>query len=172
MEEEKELAPISLDTPIDELNERILKETDMEQFDKIKSIFDLNIKKKEILRLSKLSDLQDLTIEEMSNRLRKRSGEFSNQDLIGYFKTVQDTINKSDTSLDNLDVASIKVVQNQVNIHMNNNEDELNRDEKNRVIEAIRSILNKSTDIAEEQEVSEIIDVDVIDSEDDKIDTI
>lgn len=144
--EEKELVPVSLDTPIEELNERILKETDIEQFDKIKSIFDLNIKKKEIVRLSKLSDLQDLTIEEMSNRLKKKSGEFSNQDLIGYFKTIQETISKSDTSLDNLDVASIKVVQNQLNINVNN-EDDLDRESKNRVIEAIRSILNKSADV-------------------------
>ena len=167
MDEEKEIVPIGVDTPIDVLNERILNETDMEQFDKIKSIFDLNIKKKEILRLGKLSDLQDLTIEEMSNRLKKRSGEFSNQDLIGYFKTIQDTINKSDTSLDNLDVASIKVVQNQVNINMNH-EDELNRDEKNRVIEAIRSILNKSAEVVSEPKTPDIVDAEIIDGEDDE----
>lgn len=157
MEEDKELVPVSLDTPIEELNERILNETDIEQFDKIKSIFDLNIKKKEIVRLSKLSDLQDLTIEEMSNRLKKKSGEFSNQDLIGYFKTIQETINKSDTSLDNLDVASIKVIQNQLNINLNDCEDELDREGKNRVIEAIRSILNKSAE--------KIIDPETIDAE-------
>lgn len=159
MEEDKELVPVSLDTPIEELNERILNETDIEQFDKIKSIFDLNIKKKEIVRLSKLSDLQDLTIEEMSNRLKKKSGEFSNQDLIGYFKTIQETINKSDTSLDNLDVASIKVVQNQLNINLNDCEDELDREGKNRVIEAIRSILNKS---AEKVINPETIDAEII----------
>ena len=140
--DKEELKPVSLETPMDELNDRILNETDIEEFDKIKSIFDLNIKKKEFIRLSKLSDLQDLTVNEMANRLQNRSGEFSNQDLIGYFKTIQETINKADTSLDNVDVASIKVVQNQLNIHVNS-EDELSRESKGKVLDAVKSILSK-----------------------------
>lgn len=140
--DKEELKPVSLETPMDELNDRILNETDIEEFDKIKSIFDLNIKKKEFIRLSKLNDLQDLTVNEMANRLQNRSGEFSNQDLIGYFKTIQETINKADTSLDNVDVASIKVVQNQLNIHVNS-EDELSRESKGKVLDAVKSILSK-----------------------------
>lgn len=162
MEDNKDNIPVSLATPLEELNERILTETNIEEFDKIKSIFDLNIKKKEILRLSKLNDLQDLTIEEMSKRLSKKSGEFSNQDLIGYFKIIQETINKSDTSLDNVDVASIKVIQNQLNINVNK-EEELDRESKTKVIEAIRSILNKSTTNIPEQN---IIDIEIENSED------
>lgn len=159
MTEENKLITVNLETPIEELSERILNETDIEQFDKIKNLFDLNIKKKEIIRLNKLNDLQDLTVEEMSKRLQSRSGEFSNQDLLGYFKTIQESINKSDTSLDNIDTSSIKVIQNQLNINMNK-EDDLSRESKNKVIEAIRSILDKSL------ERSEIIDVDIVDSED------
>ena len=140
--DKEELKPVILETPMDELNDRILNETDIEEFDKIKSIFDLNIKKKEFIRLSKLNDLQDLTVNEMANRLQNRSGEFSNQDLIGYFKTIQETINKADTSLDNVDVASIKVVQNQLNIHVNS-EDELSRESKGKVLDAVKSILSK-----------------------------
>ena len=154
-EENTSMIPVTLETPMDELNDRILNETDIEQLDKIKNIFDLNIKKKEILRLSRLNDLQDLTVEEMSKRLQNRSGEFSNQDLIGYFKTIQDTINRSDTSLDSVDTASIKVIQNQLNINVND-ENQLSRESKTKVIDAIRSILNKTENI---------IDVDTIDSE-------
>lgn len=161
MSDENKLVPINLETPIEELSDRILNETDIEQFDKMKNLFDLNMKKKEIIRLNKLSDLQDLTVEEMSNRLQKRSGEFSNQDLLGYFKTIQESISKSDTSLDGIDVASIKVIQNQLNINMNN-EDGLSRESKNKVIEAIRSILDKSTS---NEEVIEPV-IDIVDSED------
>ena len=161
MSDENKLVPINLETPIEELSDRILNETDIEQFDKMKNLFDLNMKKKEIIRLNKLNDLQDLTVEEMSNRLQKRSGEFSNQDLLGYFKTIQDSISKSDTSLDGIDVASIKVIQNQLNINMNN-EDGLSRESKNKVIEAIRSILDKSTS---NEEVIEPV-IDIVDSED------
>lgn len=161
MSDENKLVSINLETPIEELSDRILNETDIEQFDKMKNLFDLNMKKKEIIRLNKLNDLQDLTVEEMSNRLQKRSGEFSNQDLLGYFKTIQESISKSDTSLDGIDVASIKVIQNQLNINMNN-EDSLSRESKNKVIEAIRSILDKSTS---NEEVIEPV-IDIVDSED------
>lgn len=161
MSDENKLVPINLETPIEELSDRILNETDIEQFDKMKNLFDLNMKKKEIIRLNKLNDLQDLTVEEMSNRLQKRSGEFSNQDLLGYFKTIQDSISRSDTSLDGIDVASIKVIQNQLNINMNN-EDGLSRESKNKVIEAIRSILDRSTS---NEEVIEPV-IDIVDSED------
>lgn len=161
MSDENKLVPVNLETPIEELSDRILNETDIEQFDKMKNLFDLNMKKKEIIRLNKLNDLQDLTVEEMSNRLQKRSGEFSNQDLLGYFKTIQDSISRSDTSLDGIDVASIKVIQNQLNINMNN-EDGLSRESKNKVIEAIRSILDKSTS---NEEVIEPV-IDIVDSED------
>lgn len=161
MSDENKLVPINLETPIEELSDRILNETDIEQFDKMKNLFDLNMKKKEIIRLNKLNDLQDLTVEEMSNRLQKRSGEFSNQDLLGYFKTIQESISKSDTSLDGIDVASIKVIQNQLNINMNN-EDGLSRESKNKVIEAIRSILDKS--ISNEEVIEPVIDI--VDSED------
>lgn len=149
--------PVNLETPMDELTDRILNETDIEQLDKIKSIFDLNIKKKEILRVNKLNELQDLTVEEMSNRLQKRSGEFSNQDLLGYFKTIQETISKSDTSLDSVDTAAIKVIQNQLNINVNS-EPELNRESKERVLEAIRAILNKPT-ISEESNIEDIVSI-------------
>lgn len=155
------LTPITLETPMDELNDRILNETDIEQLDKIKNIFDLNIKKKEILRLSRLSDLQDLTVEEMSNRLQKRSGEFSNQDLIGYFKTIQDTINRSDTSLDNVDTASIKVIQNQLNINVND-ENQLSRESKAKVVEAIRSILNKTENVIDVKTTHSEVDDDSV----------
>lgn len=155
------LTPITLETPMDELNDRILNETDIEQLDKIKNIFDLNIKKKEILRLSRLSDLQDLTVEEMSNRLQKRSGEFSNQDLIGYFKTIQDTISRSDTSLDNVDTASIKVIQNQLNINVND-ENQLSRESKAKVVEAIRSILNKTENVIDVETTHSEVDDDSV----------
>ena len=117
--EEKENKLLSLTTPTEELTNRILSEEDIDEFNKIKNLFDLNMKKKEILRLNKLNDLQDLTVNEMSERLSKKSGEFSNQDLLGYFKTIQDTIGKSNTSMDDVDMSSIRVIQNQLNININ-----------------------------------------------------
>lgn len=134
---------LSLSTPASDLTQMMIKEQDIDEFNKIKSLFDLSMKKKEIIRVSKLNDLQDLAVNEMEHRLSNRPGEFSNKDLITYFKAIQETIDGSNTDLDDVDMSTIKVVQNQVNININD-EPELDRESKNRVIEAIRSIMLKS----------------------------
>ena len=151
------LKNISLETPMDEINDLILHETDLEQFNRIKSLFDLNIKKKELLRLSKLNELQDLTVDEISRRLENKPGEFNNKDLIEYFKIIQDTINKSNTSLDDIDISSIKVIQNQLNINVND-ENQLSRESKNKVINAVKAILNKANN-------ENFIDIEKVESE-------
>lgn len=153
--EEKENKLLSLTTPTEELTNRILSEEDIDEFNKIKNLFDLNMKKKEILRLNKLNDLQDLTVNEMSERLSKKSGEFSNQDLLGYFKTIQDTIGKSNTSMDDVDMSSIRVIQNQLNININK-DNQLPRESKQKVIEVINSILSKA------ESLDNVIDVEPI----------
>jgi len=153
--EEKENKLLSLTTPTEELTNRILSEEDIDEFNKIKNLFDLNMKKKEILRLNKLNDLQDLTVNEMSERLSKKSGEFSNQDLLGYFKTIQDTISKSNTSMDDVDMSSIRVIQNQLNININK-DNQLPRESKQKVVEVINSILSKA------ESLDNVIDVEPI----------
>ena len=134
---------LSLSTSMPDLMVKLMNEDNVDEFNKIKSLFDLNMKKKELLRVSKLSDLQDKTVDEMSVRLTKKSGEFNNQDLINYFKTIQESISKTDTTFDNIDLSTIKVIQNQLNINVKA-EDTLSRESKEKVIQAIRSILSKS----------------------------
>lgn len=160
--EEKENKLLSLTTPTEELTNRILSEEDIDEFNKIKNLFDLNMKKKEILRLNKLNDLQDLTVNEMSERLSKKSGEFSNQDLLGYFKTIQDTIGKSNTSMDDVDMSSIRVIQNQLNININK-DNQLPRESKQKVIEVINSILSKA------ESLDNVIDVEPIQDSEENI---
>ena len=160
--EEKENKLLSLTTPTEELTNRILSEEDIDEFNKIKNLFDLNMKKKESLRLNKLNDLQDLTVNEMSERLSKKSGEFSNQDLLGYFKTIQDTIGKSNTSMDDVDMSSIRVIQNQLNININK-DNQLPRESKQKVIEVINSILSKA------ESLDNVIDVEPIQDSEENI---
>lgn len=137
MEDKKE---ISLSTPQTELEQRLIEETDVDQLKNIVNLFNLNVQKKNILRSSKLSDLQDKVYTQMAERLDKKADEFSNQDLLSYFKTIQDTISRSDTSLDKIDVPAIQIQQNQLNLNLNS--EEFNRESRARILDAIQGIIN------------------------------
>lgn len=143
---------LTVNSSINDLSNRLLIETDLEEFNRIKTLFDLNLKKKEIIRLGKLSELQELTINEMSNRLINKSDNFNNEDLLKYFKFIEEALSKGNTSLEDINTTTIQVTQNQVNI---NTEDTLDRESKQRVLEAVKSILNKAN-ISTSQKVVDV----------------
>ena len=163
MPEEKAIA--TLDTPVDELEQKLVDETDIDELKNIINLFNLNIKKKDILRTSKLSDLQDKVTEQIGQRLEYNAGAFSNKDLIEYFKVIQDTINKADNSLNTVDTPAIQLNQNQLNVHITE-EDELDKDSRDRVADAVKSILARLE--KEKLDSSEnVIDVEYTEMEDD-----
>lgn len=153
--------PISLETPIEDLEKKIIEETDVDQLKNAVDLFNLNIQKKNIVRASKLSELQDMIVNQMEQRIDKKADEFSNQDLLTYFKTVQETLSKADNSLDSVNMPAIKVIQNQLNINVNK-EDELSRDSKERVLAAIKAIMNNSNYLSEDN--SNITDIEYEDA--------
>ena len=146
MEDNKDLIltedkPVSLNTPLEELKQKLLTENDLDKLDDIINIFNLNIKRKDIVRTSKLNDLQDKIADQMALRLTEKANEFSNKDLLDYFKVLQDTINKSDNSLESIDTPAIQINQQQINI---GEETELNRESREKVKNAVASFLENN----------------------------
>lgn len=156
---------VTLDTPADELEQRLISETDIDELKNVINLFNLNIKKKDIIRTNKLSNLQDLVTDQMSERLEKNAGAFSNKDLIDYFKIIQDSINKADTSLDTVDTPAIQFNQ-QVNLNVQS-KNELDKDSRDRVAMAVQSILAKmkQPQSQEETEQEENVEPDIIETE-------
>ena len=153
MNEIKTKPKLSLVSSKEELEERLLTEEDPDNLQNIVDLFNLNIRKKDIIRASKLNELQDRTVEQMANRLENKADEFSNKDLLDYFKIIQDTITKSGTSPE---VPQIQINQQQIKIEDNT----LSRESRARVADAIQAILNGTGD--KEQP----IDVDYMKEED------
>lgn len=153
MNEIKTKPKLSLVSSKEELEERLLTEEDPDNLQNIVDLFNLNIRKKDIIRASKLNELQDRTVEQMANRLENKADEFSNKDLLDYFKIIQDTITKSGTSPE---VPQIQINQQQIKIEDNT----LSRESRARVADAIQAILNGTGD--QEQP----IDVDYMKEED------
>ena len=134
---------ITLDSSPEEIEQQLLSENNIDELTNIINIFNLNIKRKDLVRTSKLNDLQDKITAQMSARLEKNAGEFSNKDLLDYFKVLQDTISKSDTSLSNIDTPAIQINQQQINIGTES--PELSRESREKVADIVSKILADST---------------------------
>lgn len=136
--EEKEL---SLQTPQSDLEEMLLKETNIAELDNIIQLFNLNIKKKDIVRSNKLSDLQDKISDQIGKRVEAHADEFSNRDLLDYFKVLQDIIDRSDNSLESVKTPVIQLNQQNISVDMNNGV--LNKDSRDKIIDAVQAVLKK-----------------------------
>lgn len=145
---------LSLSTPIEDLESRIMTETDIDELNNIIDIFNVNIRKKEIVRNSKLSNLQDKVFEQMSTRIEKHGDEFSNKDLLDYYKTLEQTLSKSDTTLQDLNTPQIQVNQ-QVNI--NTTTEILDRESRLNILDAVNQFL---TSIDSNDIINEVIEED------------
>ena len=148
---EDKLLP-SLKSTQEELEQSLLKEDDVDNIKTIIDIFNINIKKKDIIRASKLNELQDKIYEQINERLVTNANDFSNRDLLDYFKTIQETINKSEISSDDVITPKIQLNQNNLNINMGPT---LNRDSRQNVLDAVKKILENQVELEDKNTIDE-----------------
>lgn len=129
------------------LEDKILQETDVNKLDEAIALFNLYIRKKDIVRTGKLNDLQDKIAEHISQRIENNVDQFSNKDLLDYFKTIQETIDKSNMTVDDISTPAIQL--NQVNINMT---DDLNIESRRKVLDAVNAII-KANKVEEVQQL-------------------
>ena len=144
---DKDNTKLSLATPESELENKLLNEDDVSSMKDIIELFNLNIQKKNIIRINKLNNLQDKVYNQIERRLEKYPDNFSNKDLLDYFKVFQDTIDKSNVSAEDIKVPQIQV--NQQNINISNS---LSVESRRKITDTVKSILNKY----QNSEISEI----------------
>ena len=126
-----------LDETSENLVSKIIEEQDSEKLKDLVTLFNLNQSKKNIVRADIYSKLLDKISIQMVERFSKKPGEFSNKDLLEYLSAVRTAIDKTDLQPENI---NMPIIQNntQVNLNMNG----LNRDSRERVADAIKSILS------------------------------
>lgn len=113
--------------------------SDASKTEQLIKMFNLDIQKRNIIRATKLSDVQDLITEQMIERVTKHPGEFSNKDLIEYFKSVQSVLqsqNDADVTVPNL------IQNNTVNVTMNENT--LTSESRMKILNAVNKIITSS----------------------------
>lgn len=112
--------------------------TDSADINRLVDAFNLNIKKKELIRASKYNDLLDSITAQVEKRITERPDGFSNKDLLSYLDTIQSILDSSvSTTVDT--ISSIQVTNNQFNISVDDNT--FDRNSMERIKNAVQSIL-------------------------------
>lgn len=155
MNKDEKKKELTLATPAEELEERLLAEENPDNIADIVDLFNLNIQKKDLIRKSKLNDVQDKICDEITARVVNKPGEFSNRDILDYLKIIQDVVNKSNTQTE------LTVPKIQINQQINNtiNTTEFDRDSRVRILNAVQDILGSTT----EEEIIEVTESEVVD---------
>lgn len=150
--------------PLDSRTQKIAQEIlDTEDIDKVKdltNLFNLNTKKRNVMRVLKMTQLLDSVTDKVIERFEKTPDNFSNEDLLKYMQVTENAIDKANKNLDMVEeTPAIQFQQNnQVNINIDRG---LNRDSRAKVTEAVEAILKKlqnNEQVIEAENIEEIQD--------------
>jgi len=131
-----------VDSTVEDLARQIVDESDINHTNDLVQLFNWNLSKKNALRLLKLNGLYDNITDQMIDRFKKRSGEFSNKDLLDYLQTIENSIDRTQKNLSQTEEAPvIQVNHNTTQVNFNVL-DGFDSDSKSRIADAIKSVLN------------------------------
>lgn len=128
---------------------QLLNASTKKELEDIVAVFNLDIAKKNLLRSAVYSDMVDKIIDEMSKRVEKTPGQFSNKELLEYMGTLQAQLSKN--TLENKELPNIAIQQNIVNV--NSPLSSFDKESKDKMREVLKSILaaTKQGDIIEDE---------------------
>lgn len=138
----KKLNTEPVDTQTTDIAQQILDETDVDKVKDLTALFNLNTQKRNVARVLKMTDLLDKVTDQMLTRFERTPDNFSNEDLIKFMQVTENSIEKANKSISQVDeTPAIQLQQNnQVNINIGNS---LNRESRQRVTDTVQAILSK-----------------------------
>ena len=153
----------NLNTDNVNIAKKILETDTIEDTKNLVALFNLNNQKRNVIRISKMTNLLDTITDQIINRFEKYPNNFSNEDLLKYMQATEASLEKANKNLNQVeDTPSIQLLQNnELNISINNSkEDVLNNESRLKVLETVKSFLSNldTTDAIEIEEFSEVKD--------------
>ena len=122
---------------------QIIAESDIEKTKDLTHLFNINQNKKTMIRIDKLSGLQDHLVDQFARRIAERPDEISNKELMDGLRIVQDIIERGQKQVEG--VAQTPLIQfNQQNnsVNLGDSSTQLNKESRDRVKNAVLSLLS------------------------------
>ena len=138
----KKLNTGQIDTQTTDIAQRIMDETDVDKVKDLTNLFNLNAQKRNVARVLKMTDLLDKVTDQVLTRFERTPDNFSNEDLIKFMQVTENSIEKANKALSQVDqTPAIQYQQNnQVNINIG---ESLNRESRQRVTDTVQAFLSR-----------------------------
>lgn len=122
--------------------------------------FNLNMSKKNLLRILRMNELFDIVSDEAIERVSKHPDELTTLEIISYLKTSQDAITNSKKAevAETASPITLNQQNNTVNVTVNTEEGITDRRSKEKVMDAVSKLLNLSLQNLNAENNSIIID--------------
>lgn len=138
-----------------EQQEKVLSQlVQAEDADSIKDLthlFNATQTKRNALRIQALNDVQDSLVKQMADRLASQPNNFNNADIASWMKVVQQVMDTSQKSVDQVDTLPTITYQQNNNTQVNVNvADTLSRESRERITDAIQKILQNVQNVESE----------------------
>ena len=133
----------------EDITHQLVSETDPDKTKRLISLFNLNVAKKNAVRLDGINVLIDDVLSKIGDRLALRPDESSNKDLIDYLSALQTAAEKSGKIVSGVDGIPAITVNQQNNVIVGV-ADTLTKESKQRIAEAVALLLNKTNTEGEE----------------------
>ena len=138
-----------IDLSSQQLRDKLINSKNPDEIDDIVKIFNLNLKKRELIRADIYSELQDKVTDQIGKRIEKNSDTFSNKDLLEYMTAIQNILNKQDKEETKIPTIAI---QNNLTI---NQDAELSKESRDKIKDAIQAILAKQNQLLDSNNINE-----------------
>ena len=147
MEENKENVELQsatdkLKSDTDELVLDILKNDNSVEIKDLIQLFNLAQLKKQVVRSAAYNTIMDNVTAQIEERVKNNADCFSNKDLIDYVKTISDSLEKTQKQIADVDT-SPSITINQQNNTVVLGKEELSRESREKVLDAINAFLNR-----------------------------
>lgn len=162
-----ELASKNLMSDTEQLAVDIITENSPEKMTDLVALFNLAHAKKAVLRTLSYDKLMDSVTEQMTERITKRADQFSHKDLLDYLNTTSAAMEKAQKVFTTVDTAPVIQLNQQNNTVIVN--DGLSRESKQKVTDAVKSILEKLKNIDASVEKTEIVEENTVLTNDEEI---
>ncbi len=158
-----EVARANLKIEAQKLIGELTSEKDKQKMQALEQQFNEIQRKKQLARISKLSDVQDMLTDQFYLRISQRPDEISNKEMLDGMKTVQDLMEKNQKRTESFEEIPQLIQINQTEVNVGNN---LNRDSRERVKNAVLGLLDSINKTQQASETQDIIEADFVEEVD------
>lgn len=134
-------------------------EKDKQKMQAIEQQFNEIQRKKQLARISKLSDVQDMLTDQFYQRISQRPDEISNKEMLDGMKVVQDLMEKNQKQAETVEEIPQLIQINQTEVNVGNT---LNRDSRERVKNAVLGLLDSINKTQQAPNEPNIIEADFV----------